>query len=684
MTNLQQHLRQSMWMTLLAIVAFLLLTPSLAHGQSSQNTCSDQVVDYMDSGSDEGTSNAVEQTVCLYYDPVQGISSWVETDNDYTEDFSNEYGYDNIWIYGVGAQAQLWDGTGTVLVADSGMQYDIPDEDGGSPADAYTGLPNATYTPQIYNSYILTGLYTECVAGGFPCAPSNWGGSYGSGTSFSYGPSVQLWFTSTPALTLTTSGSPLVYGQPVTFTATFAAPGPTGTVNFSFATSGVICSGTINPQTGVATCTTSSLGIYNANESYTITANYTGDQSYTDITSNSINQGITTALPSPNLILTSSSSTSTVSQSVTFTASISGGATGQICFYGFLENSNNYNPVCGTISNSTVTVVANASNSLLGAVGSYAISAYYDGSSSYAAVQSNTIGQAVVDPTNPATITTSVTPSIEGQSVTFNVCFNQEVSWINNNSSIGGVGSVDFISDGIVIGTVNFHGLCGSFTTNTLAAGAHVITAGHPYYMGYYGSTPAWTYSASETSAITQVVNLTSTLSLTTSAPINPVTLTAVVSPVDATGTVTFLVDGISIGSTVIKKSIATLNTGVLTAGVHTFVANYSGDSNNSAATGSATATIQKPIPPNITNLSSVSGTQGLAVTIFGSGFGAAEGLSTVTFNGALAGVLNWSDSSITAVVPSTATTGSVVVTLANGQASNGLIFSVVSNSSCP
>ncbi len=44
-----------------------------------------------------------------------------------------------------------------------------------------------------------------------------------------------------------------------------------------------------------------------------------------------------------------------------------------------------------------------------------------------------------------------------------------------------------------------------------------------------------------------------------------------------------------------------------------------------------------------VTSLNPSSGYAGLVVNISGSGFGAAEGQSTVTFNGALAGVLNWS-----------------------------------------
>jgi len=81
--------------------------------------------------------------------------------------------------------------------------------------------------------------------------------------------------------------------------------------------------------------------------------------------------------------------------------------------------------------------------------------------------------------------------------------------------------------------------------------------------------------------------------------------------------------------------------------------------------------------PPTISSLSPTSGAVGAAVTIAGSGFGASQGSSTVTFNGTAAATASaWSATSITVAVPSGATTGNVVVTV-GGQASNGVGFTV-------
>ena len=64
-------------------------------------------------------------------------------------------------------------------------------------------------------------------------------------------------------------------------------------------------------------------------------------------------------------------------------------------------------------------------------------------------------------------------------------------------------------------------------------------------------------------------------------------------------------------------------------------------------------------------------------VTVNGSGFGAIQNSSTITFNGIAAPVQSWSDSSISTQVPASASTGPIVVT-AGGYASPGFSFSVI------
>ena len=84
-------------------------------------------------------------------------------------------------------------------------------------------------------------------------------------------------------------------------------------------------------------------------------------------------------------------------------------------------------------------------------------------------------------------------------------------------------------------------------------------------------------------------------------------------------------------------------------------------------------------VPPTISGLSLTSGVMGTPVTIAGTNFGAAEGASTLTFNGTAATISTWSATSITTVVPPGATTGNVVVTI-NGNPSNGVPFTVLTD----
>lgn len=86
--------------------------------------------------------------------------------------------------------------------------------------------------------------------------------------------------------------------------------------------------------------------------------------------------------------------------------------------------------------------------------------------------------------------------------------------------------------------------------------------------------------------------------------------------------------------------------------------------------------TLPPPPAPGILRLSPFSGFPGTSVTIIGANFGAAQGASTVTFNGVPATVTNWSASSITVNVPFQATTGNVIVTV-GGVNSNGVTFTI-------
>jgi RHS repeat-associated protein len=69
---------------------------------------------------------------------------------------------------------------------------------------------------------------------------------------------------------------------------------------------------------------------------------------------------------------------------------------------------------------------------------------------------------------------------------------------------------------------------------------------------------------------------------------------------------------------------------------------------------------------PTITGMTPTSGAVGMAVTLTGMNFGASQGSSTVSLNGTSTVVTNWSSASITAIVPTGATSGTFSVTVSS------------------
>ncbi len=137
----------------------------------------------------------------------------------------------------------------------------------------------------------------------------------------------------TPSNTaLVSSLNPSVFGQSVTFTATVTGTGPipTGTVNF-FDGVTLLGAGTLNGA-GIATFTTSALAV----GTHPITAAYAGDSTYAPSISPIVSQVVNGVGGTPSVTtVVSSLNPSTVGQSVTFTATVTGSGpipTGSVTF----------------------------------------------------------------------------------------------------------------------------------------------------------------------------------------------------------------------------------------------------------------------------------------------------------------------------------------------------------------
>ena len=83
---------------------------------------------------------------------------------------------------------------------------------------------------------------------------------------------------------------------------------------------------------------------------------------------------------------------------------------------------------------------------------------------------------------------------------------------------------------------------------------------------------------------------------------------------------------------------------------------------------------------PVLSSLAPVTGLPGEAVVLSGSGFGATQGASAVRFGQTIASILRWSDTAVTAMVPSAAAAGNTTVSItAGGRTSAQLAFKVLS-----
>jgi hypothetical protein len=148
----------------------------------------------------------------------------------------------------------------------------------------------------------------------------------------------------------------------------------------------------------------------------------------------------------------------------------------------------------------------------------------------------------------------------------------------------GATGSVQFFDGVTSLGTSPLVSGTATLNTSALAAGSHPITAVYAGDASYAGST---------SNLVTQVVNAAGSSVTLVAAPdpgvfLDPVTLTATVSPAAATGSVEFFDGASSLGTSPVSAGAAQLITSSLAVGVHSLTAHYLGDGSYSAATSSA------------------------------------------------------------------------------------------------
>jgi len=214
-------------------------------------------------------------------------------------------------------------------------------------------------------------------------------------------------------------------------------------------------------------------------------------------------------------------------------------------------------------------------------VRSHAIEAIYSGDLHNAGSTSATLAEYVgnVPVASRVTVTTSVSPSLVGQSVTF------AASVTPSHPKYGGIpdGELLWFYDGTtVLGSAALTAGSAEYTTSTLSATTHRINA------TYSGDT----IFKPSTGAVRQIVNknpTTTVLSSTTnpSAYGEAVTFTTTVTSAGPTptGKVRFLDGTTGIGNVMLSGGVATLTKSKLVVGTHPITAQYLGDAVSAKST---------------------------------------------------------------------------------------------------
>lgn len=379
----------------------------------------------------------------------------------------------------------------------------------------------------------------------------------------------------TTTVVLGSSLNPAVVGQSVVFTATVNSAA-TGTVQFLDGST-VIGTGTVS--SGVATFATTAL----AQGTHAISASYSGDTNYASASSAPLTETVNakTATTTTLVPLAGSPNPSNPGALVGYTATVSPStATGSVQF---LDGAT----VLATLPISGGSV---SFNFQLTTAGQHLITAVYSGDSSNLGSTSAAYTQTVRNATT-VSLSSSPNPSLVGGAVTF-------VAVVSPSTATG---TVQFQDGATALGAANISGGMATFSTPSLAAGTHTITA------VYGGDTND---AVSTSGPISQVVNAKTATSTVVSSSVNPSTVgqsvrfTASVSPASATGTVQFLDGATVIGSASLSAGSASFTTTGLAQGAHSIVASYSGDAADNASTSPAlTQTVNVAAPSAPSNL---------------------------------------------------------------------------------
>lgn len=454
---------------------------------------------------------------------------------------------------------------------------------------AKTGTATATPTGSVVFKEGATTLGTSPISGAgtatldiatLPVGPHSITASYDGNTS---------WVASSATITQTvnaagviarvqSSPNPANVGDTVTIIGTFSseAAGPaTGSIEFFDDTTSL---GVVPLAGGTAQVTSSTLGY----GPHVLKAVYGGDALHAAATATT-SQVMNRVATSTDLS-TSAASTTEYGAPVPLTAKVTSSGAGTPT--GFITFKDGATVLGSSTLDGTGTATFTAN---LLPVGSHTFTAAYSGDLSRSPSTSTAVPHTVTKVATTVALVSSSNPS----PLTFGVTFTATVT--GSAPGTAPSGTVTFKDGATVLGATTLTtGAVATFTTSTLTAGAHTITA------SYAGDNR---FSSADSSPLTQTVSANAAAITLTSAPNPSITGGSVVISASLagalgipSGTITFKQGGAAIGAPVALDATgkATTSTTTLPIGTLTLTAEYSGDSQYGAGTASVAHVVKK------------------------------------------------------------------------------------------
>lgn len=301
-----------------------------------------------------------------------------------------------------------------------------------------------------------------------------------------------------------------------------------------------------------------------------ITAKYSGDQFNSSSTSQAVSIGVySNQLAATSVTLQASTTTPQYQTNVTLTAAVSpSSATGTVTFYNGTAD----------IGSSPVNAGSASLTTTFAAGGTATLHAVYSGDYNYLSSTSNSLPMNISGPLVTMTTLEASASSVEiGEGVTLTATLSPATV----------TGTVTFYSGSTSIGTANVN--AGVATLNTTFAGA-----GNMALKAVFATNASWETSTSNQVPLfvtgdtpdTVVLQVApSTLFIGDSA-----TLTASISPAEATGTVVFYDGTHAIGTSSVAAGMATYVNRFLVSGSQSLTAVYNGDTTYPSNTSSPVA----------------------------------------------------------------------------------------------